>query len=84
MQIFDFLSETTWRNYKKVLNFYISIGHLNKQVMHMSSNDIPFQNQLVIGGVAHKLYIHTQAFEFYQCGTIPLFIFQHAPSRVGY
>ena len=40
--------------------------------MHISSNEVPSQNQLAIGGVAHKLYIHTQALEFYQCGTIPL------------
>ena len=45
--------------------------------MHISSNEVPSQNQLAIGGVAHKLYIHTQALEFYQCGTNPTFIFQH-------
>jgi len=51
--------------------------------MHISSNEVPSQNQLTIGRVAHKLYIHTQALEFFQCGTNPTFIFQHAPSRVG-
>jgi len=40
--------------------------------MHISSNEVSSQNQLAIGGVAHKLYIHTQALEFYQCGTTPL------------
>ena len=40
--------------------------------MYISSNEVPSQNQLAIGGVAQKLYIHTQALEFYQCGTTPL------------
>jgi len=52
--------------------------------MHISSNEVSSQNQLAMGGVAHKLYIRTQALEFYQYGTNPTFIFQHAPSRVGY
>ena len=67
-----------------MLNFYISIGHLNKRVMHISSNEVSPQNQLAIGGVAHKLYIHTHTLKFYQCRTNPTFIFQHTPSRVGY
>jgi len=37
-----------------MLNF-ISIDHLNKRVMHISSNEVPFQNQLAMGGVTHKL-----------------------------
>jgi len=44
----------------------------------MHINSIPSQNQLTIRGVAHKLYIHTQALEFYQCGTNFTFIFQQA------
>jgi len=36
------------------------------------------KNQLAMGGVTHKLYIHTQALEFCQCGTNPTFIFQLA------
>ena len=40
------------------------------------SNEVPSENQLAIGGVTHKLYIHTQALQFYQCGTNPTFIFQ--------
>ena len=59
------------------VKFYISIGHLNKRVMHISSNEVPSQNQLAIGEVVHKLYIHTQALEFYQYGTSSTFIFQH-------
>ena len=78
------------------VKFYIN-WVLNKRVMYISLNEVPSQNQLAIGGVAHKLYIHTQALEFYQCGTNPTFIFQllmwdkssllqlqHAPPRVGY
>ena len=64
----------------KDVKFYISIGYLNKRVMHINSNDVPSQNQLAIGGVAHKLYIHTQALEFYQCGKNPTFIFQQKMS----
>ena len=44
------------------------MGYLNKQVMHISSNEVSSQNQLAIEGVAHKLYIYTQALEFYQYG----------------
>ena len=40
--------------------------------MHINSNEILSQNQLAIEEVTHKFYIHTQALEFYQCGTIPL------------
>ena len=59
-----------------ILNFYISIGHLNKRVMYISSNEIPFQKQLVMERVAHKFYIYAQILQFYQCGTNPTFIFQ--------
>ena len=38
---------------------------------------------IAIGGVTHKL-IYTQTLEFCQCGTNFTFIFQHAPSRIGY
>ena len=59
-----------------LLNFYINWTF--KQMSHAySSNEVPFQNYLAIGGLAHKLYIHTQALEFYQCGTNSTFIFQH-------
>jgi len=44
--------------------------------MHTNSNEVPSQNQLAIGEVAHKFYIHAQTLEFYQCGTNPTFIFQ--------
>ena len=44
--------------------------------MHISSNEVSSQNQLAMGGVAHKFYIRTQALEIYQCGTNPTFIFQ--------
>jgi len=37
--------------------------------MHIHSNEIPAQNQLTMEGLTHKLYIHTQALEFCQCGT---------------
>ena len=40
--------------------------------MYISSNEVPSQSQLAVGGVVYKLYIHTQALEFYQCGTTPL------------
>ena len=58
------------------VKFYISIGYLNKRDMHISSNEVPSQNQLVIGGAAHKLHIHIGALEFYQCETNPTFMFQ--------
>jgi len=48
--------------------------------MYISSNEVPSQNQLAIGGVAHKLYIHIQALEFYQCGIIPL---SYSNSRIS-
>ena len=41
------------------------------------------QNQLVIVGVTHKLYIHAQTFQFYQRETNFTFTFQHAPSLVA-
>ena len=44
--------------------------------MRISSNEVSSQNQLAIGGVAHKFYIHTQILEFYQFGTNSTFIFQ--------
>jgi len=37
--------------------------------MHLNSNEVSFQNQLAMGGVTHKLYIHAQTLQFYQCGT---------------
>jgi len=66
--------------------------------MKTSSNEVPFQNQLAIGGVTHKLIYMLKPFDFinvgqhprsfslnfYQCATIPTFIFQHAPSHMGY
>ena len=48
--------------------------------MHVSSNKVLSHNQLAIGEVAHKLYIHTQAFEFYQRGTNPTF---HIPTLMA-
>ena len=44
--------------------------------MYINSNEISFQNQLTIGRGTHKLYIHAQALEFYQCETNLTFIFQ--------
>ena len=44
--------------------------------MHISSNEVRFQNQLAIGVLAHKLYIHTQTLKFYQYVTNPTLIFQ--------
>ena len=58
------------------VKFYINWA-LKRKVIHISSNEIPSQNQLKIGGVAYKLYIHTQVLEFYQCGTNLTFIFQY-------
>ena len=49
--------------------------------MHISSKDIPSQNQLAIGA-AHKLYIYTQSLKFYQCGINFTFIFQQEPVYV--
>ena len=45
--------------------------------MYINSNEIPSQNQLAIG-VGHKLYIHAQTIQFYQCGTNPLLQLQHS------
>jgi len=58
----------------KLLNFYIN-WTLNKRVMYTSSNEIPTQNQLAIGGITHKLYIHAQTLKFHQYGTNSTFIF---------
>ena len=33
--------------------------------MHISSNKLSSQNELVMEGVAHKLYIHAQTRQFY-------------------
>ena len=37
--------------------------------MYINSNEVPSQNQLVMGRVTHKLYIHAQTLEFYQWET---------------
>ena len=50
--------------------------------MHISSNEASSQNQLAIGGVTHKLYIHAQTLEFYQCGTNPHFYNSNMPNHV--
>jgi len=42
--------------------------------MYISSNEVPSQNQLAMEEVAHKFYIHTEALQFYQCGTNELCI----------
>jgi len=64
------------------VNFFISIGHLNKWVMHINSNEIPSQNQLVIKKVAYKLYTHTETIEFYQSGTKFHFYNSNTPPHV--
>jgi len=51
--------------------------------MHISSNEVPSQNQLAIGGVAHKLYIHTQALNFINVGQ-PHFHIPTRPLTCGY
>jgi len=40
--------------------------------MHTSSNEIPFQNQLAIGGVTHKLIYMLKPFNFINVGQHPL------------
>ena len=52
------------------VKFYIN-WVFKQRVMHISSNEISSQNQLTIGEITHKFYIHTQALKFYQYGTNP-------------
>jgi len=63
--------------------------------MYISSDEVPFQKQLVMGGVTHKLIYMLKPLNFvnvgqtplsysnYQCGTNFLQL-QHAPSRMSY
>ena len=61
--------------YRAFVKFYINWA-FKQWVIYISSDEDPSQNQWGIGGVAYKLYIHTQTFEFYQCRTNSTFIFQ--------
>jgi len=40
--------------------------------MHTSSNEVPSQNQLAMGGVAHKLICMLKPFDFINVGQHPL------------
>ena len=40
--------------------------------MHISSNELPSQNQLVIGGVTHKLIYMLKSFDFINVGQYSL------------
>ena len=54
-----------------MLNFLYYLG-FQQRVMYISSNNVPSQNQLAMGGVTHKLIYMLKPFDFINVGQYPL------------
>ena len=59
------------------VNFFYINWVLNKQVMHINSNEVPSQNQLTMSGITHKLIYMFKPLNFVNMGQSPLFMLQH-------
>jgi len=72
-------SNTMFKNHLNKKNLY-QLG-LQQRVMHISWNEVPSQNQLVMSGVTHRLMYMFKPFNFINVGQYPL-LYSNTPPHV--